>query len=97
MGRSLSTVSREVHRSRTVTALFFPMAVGTTGRTPPNAAPTQAGKIGQSPGLRDSIQHHLTMRWSPERICHALDRLFPDRPELHVTATTRASYDDTLA
>ncbi|MFE2066288.1 hypothetical protein ACFXDH_28605 [Streptomyces sp. NPDC059467] len=46
------------------------------------------GKTGQNPELRDFIQDHLTRRWSPEQICHALRRRFPDRPEMHVVHET---------
>jgi transposase, IS30 family len=46
------------------------------------------GRIGQNPELRDFIQDHLTLRWSPEQICHALRRRFADRPEMHVTHET---------
>jgi IS30 family transposase len=46
------------------------------------------GKIGQNPELRDFIQAHLAMRWSPEQICHALRRRFPDRPEMRVVHET---------
>ncbi|MFF4903091.1 IS30 family transposase, partial [Streptomyces sp. NPDC001068] len=48
----------------------------------------KVGKIGQNPELRDFIQEHLAMRWSPEQICHALRARFPDRPEMHVTHET---------
>ena len=46
------------------------------------------GKIGQNPELRDFIQDHLDQRWSPEQICQALRRHFPDRPEMHVAHET---------
>lgn len=46
------------------------------------------GKIAQNPELRDFIQAHLALRWSPEQICQALRRRFPDRPEMHVTHET---------
>ncbi|AZQ74750.1 IS30 family transposase [Streptomyces luteoverticillatus] len=90
LGRSPSTVSREIRRNRTI---------GTRGQWyyRPHAAQARAdarrprpkpGKIGQNPELRDFIQEHLTRRWSPEQICHALRRQFPDRPEMHVTHET---------
>lgn len=46
------------------------------------------GKIGQNPELRDFIQDHLDIRWSPEQICQALRAQFPDRPEMHVAHET---------
>jgi IS30 family transposase len=90
LGRSPSTVSREIRRNR----LAMPRG-GWTYR--PFHAQRRAercrrrpkvGKIGQNPELRDFIQEHLTMRWSPEQICQALRARFPDRPELHVTHET---------
>ncbi|OLZ58015.1 IS30 family transposase, partial [Streptomyces sp. IMTB 2501] len=90
LGRRPSTISREIRRNRTVLP-------GGNWYYRPHAAQRRAdqrkprpkpGKIGQSPELRDFIQHHLTMRWSPEQICHALRRRFPDRPEMRVTHET---------
>lgn len=48
----------------------------------------KTGKIGQNLELRDFIQDHLTLRWSPEQICRVLRARFPDRPEMHVTHET---------
>ncbi len=92
LGRSPSTISREIRRNSTPSG---------TGRTRwayrPHAAQRRAdarrprpkpGKIGQHTELRDFIQAHLSMRWSPEQICHALRRRFPDRPEMHVVHET---------
>ncbi|MCI4046462.1 IS30 family transposase [Streptomyces sp. TRM75563] len=90
LGRSPSTVSREIRRNRTV---------GTRGQWHyrPHAAQARAdarrprpktGKIAQNAGLRDFIQHHLTRRWSPEQICRALRAQFPNRPEMHVVHET---------
>jgi transposase, IS30 family len=92
LGRSPSTVSREIRRNG--------MALRGDGSRwvyRPHAAQRRAeqrrprpkpGKIGQNPELREFIQDHLTLRWSPEQICHALRRRFPDRPEMHVTHET---------
>jgi len=60
---------------------------------PNGAAPRpKVGKIGQNPELRDFVQDHLTMRWSPEQICQALRARFPDRPEMRVTHETSFSF-----
>jgi IS30 family transposase len=48
----------------------------------------KTGKIGQNPELHDFIQSHLTLRWSPEQICHALRRRFTHRPDMHVSHET---------
>ncbi|MCX3063769.1 IS30 family transposase [Streptomyces beihaiensis] len=90
LDRSPSTISREICRNRTV---------GPRGQWHyrPHAAQARAdarrprpkpGKIGQNPQLRDFIQDQLPQKWSPEQICHALRRQFPDRPEMHVTHET---------
>ncbi|MEJ8670562.1 IS30 family transposase [Streptomyces sp. MS1.AVA.1] len=87
LGRSPSTVSREIRRNRHPT----------NGQYRPHAAQARAdarrprpkpGKIGQNPQLRDFIQDRLMLRWSPEQISHALRRHFADRPEMHVTHET---------
>ncbi|MCX4632333.1 IS30 family transposase [Streptomyces sp. NBC_01443] len=88
LGRSPSTISREIRRNG------MPLR-GDQSRWAyrPHAARRRAdqrrprpkpGKTGQNTELRDFIQAHLAMRWSPEQICHALRRRFPDRPEMHV-------------
>ncbi|WTE67898.1 IS30 family transposase [Streptomyces sp. NBC_01615] len=90
LGRSPSTISREICRNRTV---------GTRGQWHyrPHAAQARAdarrprpkpGKISLNPELRDFIQDHLHLRWSPEQICQALRAQFPKRPEMHVVHET---------
>ncbi|MCF3142759.1 IS30 family transposase [Streptomyces platensis] len=90
LGRSPSTVSREIRRNRTVDPRgqwhYRPHAA--QARADARRPRPKPAKIGQSPELRDFIQDHLTRRWSPEQICHALRRQFPDRPEMHVTHET---------
>ncbi|GGW96488.1 IS30 family transposase [Streptomyces chryseus] len=90
LGRSPSTISREIRRNG---ALWR----GAQWTYRPHAAHRRAeqrrprpkpGKIGQNGGLREFIQDHLTLRWSPEQICHALRARFPDRPEMHVVHET---------
>ncbi|MFF7234698.1 IS30 family transposase [Streptomyces sioyaensis] len=90
LGRSPSTISREIRRNRR------PMPKGGFSYRPFHAQRSaerrrprpKVGKIGQNPELRDFIQEHLTMRWSPEQICRTLRARFPDRPEMHVTHET---------
>ncbi|MDX3725329.1 helix-turn-helix domain-containing protein, partial [Streptomyces caniscabiei] len=87
LGRSPSTVSREIRRNR------HPG----NGQYRPHAAQARAdarrprpkpGRIGQNPELRNFIQDHLDLRWSPEQICQALRAQFPQRPEMHVVHET---------
>ncbi|MFJ6523558.1 IS30 family transposase [Streptomyces filamentosus] len=90
LDRSPSTISREVRRNRTVDprgyAHYRPHAA--QARADARRPRPKPGKIGQNPELRDFIQAHLTRRWSPEQICQALRRQFPDRPEMRVTHET---------
>ncbi|MCQ6555472.1 IS30 family transposase [Streptomyces sp. C10-9-1] len=90
LGRSPSTISREIHRNRTVDPRgqwhYRPHAA--QSRADARRPRPKLGKIGQNPELRDFIQERLTRRWSPEQICQALRRGFPDRPEMHVTHET---------
>ncbi|WNI30570.1 IS30 family transposase [Streptomyces sp. ITFR-6] len=87
LGRSPWTVSREIRRNRHPgNGQYRPHAA--QARADTRRPRPKAGKIGQNPELRDFIQDHLTLRWSPEQICHALHRRFPDRPETHVTHET---------
>ncbi|MFE2181538.1 IS30 family transposase [Streptomyces sp. NPDC059455] len=90
LGRSPSTVSREVRRNRTM---------GTRGQWHyrPHAAQARADarrprpkprRISENPELRDEVQGMLEEKWSPEQICHALRARFPDRPEMHVVHET---------
>ncbi|MBA3488307.1 MAG: IS30 family transposase [Longispora sp.] len=44
--------------------------------------------ISQSPTLRAFIAAGLVKKWSPEQICQARRRHFPDRPEMHVVHET---------
>jgi IS30 family transposase len=90
LGRSPSTISREVRRSRSHVR-------GRQWAYRPHAAQARAdarrprpkpGKIGRNRELRDYIQRHLGRRWSPEQIVHQLRRDFPCRLEMHVSHET---------
>ncbi|MFI6006222.1 transposase, partial [Streptomyces sp. NPDC051366] len=81
LGRSPSTISREIRRNRHAG----------NGQYRPHAAQARAdarrprpkpSKIGQNPEVRAAVQAGLDQRWSPEQICQALRRTFPDRPEM---------------
>ncbi|CAM5636057.1 IS30 family transposase OS=Streptomyces aurantiogriseus OX=66870 GN=GCM10010251_38850 PE=3 SV=1 [Streptomyces aurantiogriseus] len=92
LGRSPSTISREIRRNsmplrgdRTRWAYRPHAAQRRADQRRPRPKPS---KIGQNTELRDFIQAHLAMRWSPEQICHALRRRFPSRPEMHVVHET---------
>ncbi|MEU6579135.1 IS30 family transposase [Streptomyces sp. NPDC046805] len=90
LGRSPSTISREIRRNRTVDPRgrwhYRPHAA--QARAEARRPRPKPGKIGQNRELRDFIQAHLGLRWSPEQICRVLRRRFPDRPEMHVAHET---------
>ncbi|MDH6711497.1 IS30 family transposase [Kitasatospora sp. MAA19] len=87
LGRSPSTVSREIRRNcHPGSGSYRPHAA--QARADARRPRPKPGKIGQSPQLRDFIQHHLDKRWSPEQICQALRDTFPERPEMHVAHET---------
>ncbi|PWE06730.1 IS30 family transposase [Streptomyces sp. BSE7F] len=93
LGRSPSTISREIRRNRHPgSGTYRPHAA--QARADARRPRPKTGKIRQNPELRDFIQDHLDIRWSPEQICQALRTQFPHRPEMHVVHETvyRALY-----
>ncbi|QOV36804.1 IS30 family transposase [Streptomyces ferrugineus] len=92
LGRSPSTISREIRRNgmplRGDASRWAYRPHAAHRRAEQRRPRPKAGKIGQNPELRGFIQHHLTLRWSPEQICQALRTAFPDRPEMHVVHET---------
>lgn len=90
LGRSPSTISREIRRNRRLMPrggwTYRPFEAHR--RAEARRVRPKPGKIGQNFELRDFIQEHLMMRWSPEQICQALRTRFPDQPEMHVTHET---------
>ncbi len=90
LGRSPSTISREIRRNG---ALWR----GSQWTYRPHVAQARAearrprpkpGKIARCPRLRDYIQEHLEWHWSPEQIAQQLRRDFPDDLEMRVTHET---------
>lgn len=73
LGRSPSTISREVRRNGSQYSnrsrpyrVYRPHAA--QARADARRPRPKPSKIGQNPELRGFIQAHLTMRWSPEQI-----------------------------
>jgi IS30 family transposase len=93
LGRSPSTVSREIRRN----------AHQPTGAYRPHTAQARADarrprpkprRFADNDELRSVVQGWLEMNWSPEQISSMLRIRFPDRPEMHVCHETiyRALY-----
>ncbi|WP_030211129.1 IS30 family transposase [Streptomyces sp. NRRL S-87] len=90
LGRSPSTVSREIRRNRSVDARgrWYYRPYAAQARADARRRRPKPSKIRQNPELRDFIQAGLGQRWSPQQICQALRMTFPDRPEMHVVHET---------
>ncbi|WP_406187846.1 IS30 family transposase [Streptomyces sp. NBC_01006] len=92
LGRSPSTISREIRRNGIALRgdesrwAYRPHAAHR--RAEQRRPRPKPGKIGQNDELRAFIQDHLGLRWSPEQICQALRSRFPNRPEMHVVHET---------
>ncbi|MET7304522.1 IS30 family transposase [Embleya sp. NPDC005575] len=90
LGRSPSTVSREIRRNGTAGRgnLWHYRPYAAQARAEARRLRPKRGKIDGNRELRDAVQTGLDERWSPEQICHALRKRFPDRPEMHVVHET---------
>ncbi|MFF4992096.1 IS30 family transposase [Streptosporangium saharense] len=87
MGRSPSTISREIRRNaHPVSGVYRPHAA--QARAQARRPRPKPGKIGANPELQALVQDMLDLKHSPEQISSRLRRDHPDRPELHVTHET---------
>jgi IS30 family transposase len=85
IGRSASTVSRELRRNGSARGAYAPHAAqqraGFRGRRP------NAGKF-DHPELASLVQAKLCMKWSPEQISLHLGEAFPARSRIRVSHET---------
>jgi IS30 family transposase len=86
LGRSASTVSREIGRNRQPDGAYRPHAAHRLAVA--RRARPKTGKIAADPVLRAWVQDGLDSRHSPQQIARRLRRDHPDRPEWHVTHET---------
>ncbi|WP_328860054.1 IS30 family transposase [Streptomyces sp. NBC_00306] len=87
LGRSPSTVSREIRRNRHPgSGAYRPHAA--QARAEARRPRPKPRKILEKPELWEAVQTMLDEKWSPEQICQALRQKFPDRPEMHVVHET---------
>lgn len=87
LGRSPSTISREVRRNRhPASGDYHPYAA--QERADSRRPRPKIGKIAASAALRELVQSMLERRHSPEQISARLRRDFPERNELHVSHET---------
>jgi IS30 family transposase len=86
LGRSPSTVSREVKRNAQPGGGYRPHAAhARAAARRPRPKPRRLAVCAQ---LRAVVARWLAMRWSPEQIAFTLRRKYPGRPEMHVCHET---------
>ncbi|WP_194908390.1 IS30 family transposase [Catenulispora rubra] len=86
LGRSASTIKREVDRHLSTGGSYRPYAAQRSwakGRARPKDA-----KLAAEGPLREYVTAKLAVRWSPEQICHALVKEFPDDGSMRVSPET---------
>jgi IS30 family transposase len=87
LGRSPSTISREVNRNRDPSSgqyrPFTAQRLAAERRTR-----RRPGKLARDPLLWQFVQQRLEKRWSPEQISQALCCEFPDDPDRHLVPET---------
>jgi IS30 family transposase len=92
LGRSVSTISRELARNRPGSGRYHPFRAQKLAqrRRPRPRLPKLTGDS----DLREFVVEHLAKRWSPQQVCRALKDRFPDEPNRHLVHETiyRALY-----
>lgn len=87
LGRSPSTISREVRRNANPeSGAYRPWAA--QRRAEERRPRPKPAKIATNAVLHGYIAAKLGKKWSPEQICKALHKDFPDQPEMHVAHET---------
>ena len=86
LGRSLSTMSRELRRNTISKRGYMPHTahrLSVQRRRRPRES-----KLVTNDGFREYVREKLRMRWSPEQISHRIRMDFPDSPEMRVSTET---------
>ena len=86
LGRSPSTISREIRRNSSEAGNYRPFTAHR--RALARRPRPRPGKLAHDKPLRDFVQAKLTLRWSPEQISHALPIEFPGQRERHLVHET---------
>ena len=87
LGRSPSTVSREIIRNRdAASGRYLPFRAHRHARA--RRARPKTGKLAANAELRAIVQERLDKRWSPEQISKKLPVEFESRPEIRVSVET---------
>lgn len=82
LGRSPSTVSRELNRNRDGAGRYRPFTAQRMARA--RLARPRERRLARDVLLRDTVQGWLNLRWSPEQIAHTLPTDFPDDCSWHL-------------
>jgi transposase, IS30 family len=86
MGRSASTISRELARNTTTVHGYTPH--GAHRASVQRRRRPKTAKLADEGPLRDYVRTRLGKKWSPQQISHRLIKDFPDDPEMRVSAET---------
>jgi IS30 family transposase len=86
LGRSPSTISREVRRNSRGRRQY--RALAAQGHAQHRAARPKTAKLAGNGELRELVQARLKQKWSPEQISVMLRREFGGRPEMQVSHET---------
>jgi len=85
LGRSASTISREVCRNSTPTGY---RAVRADRMSEARTRRPRPPKLARHPELRAVVERRLAERWSPQQISRRLELDFPDDPSMRVSHET---------
>jgi IS30 family transposase len=86
LGRSASSISREISRNSRPVAGYQPY---TAQRAAASRRPRpKESKLSAEGRLREYVKEKLRLRWSPEQISNTLIKEFPDDPEMRVSPET---------
>ena len=86
MGRSPSTISRELRRNTVSARGYLPHTAHRLSVTR-RARPRQP-KLLANPELQEFVQNKLAKKWSPQQISNRLVKDFPDAPDMRVSTET---------
>ena len=87
VGRSPSTISREIDRHRVTGHAYDATRAGNRARARRFQC-RKSRKLGQETVLFGVVEHFLRAGWSPEQMAGTMQRLYPDQPEQRVSHET---------
>jgi len=87
LGRSPSTVSREIRRNRDAASGRY-LPFGAHRKALERRARPKTGKLAGNAELQAVVQERLDLRWSPEQISETLRAEFENQPEMRLSVET---------